>query len=135
MRWRERVIKNVIAHAAPKSDPFRFVKGPVDAKVNPALAVLFLGLRQSRKTARPIGTRISMIVEGRAIEFIGNERERDAIGAVKPAHDLEECSAESGMTRRISREWGGKGLASEIAGRRAHGRKLRIAHCVGIAIA
>ena len=119
MRWGERVIKNVIAHAAPKSDPFRFVKGPVDAKVNPALAVLFLGLRQSRKTARPIGTRISMIVEGLAIEFIGNERERDAIGAVKPAHDLEECSAESGMTRRIGRKWRCKIGGSDVAGGRA----------------
>ena len=42
--WPESVIVHVIAHPAPRSNPFCLVEGPVDAEINSALAVLFLSL-------------------------------------------------------------------------------------------
>ena len=45
MRRRESVIENVIAYPATLGDSFRLVKGPMNAEINPALAILFLGLR------------------------------------------------------------------------------------------
>jgi hypothetical protein len=41
----ESVIEYVIAHPAAQGDPFGLVEGPMNAEINPALAVLFLGLR------------------------------------------------------------------------------------------
>src|SRR5438128_6045735 len=71
---RESVIEYVIAHPAARGDPFRFVEGPMNAKINPALAVLFLRLRQIGETARPIWAEISVVVAGLPVEFVGNER-------------------------------------------------------------
>jgi len=42
--WPESVIVHVIAHPAPRSNPFCLVEGPVDAEINSALAVFFLSL-------------------------------------------------------------------------------------------
>jgi hypothetical protein len=39
--WRESVIEDVIAHAATEGDPLDFVEGPMDAKINAALSILF----------------------------------------------------------------------------------------------
>ena len=119
MSWREGVIEHVIGNAATKGDSLRLVKGPVNAKINSALAVLFCGLRQSRKTARPIRPEISIVVAGLSIELVGNKRELDVIGAVKPAHRLEERSSEPSMTGWISGERRSKVRPVEIAGRRA----------------
>jgi hypothetical protein len=40
---RERVIEHVIAYAATEGDSFRLVERPMNAKINSALAVFFLG--------------------------------------------------------------------------------------------
>lgn len=40
----ERLLENVIRYAPPLRDPFRLIKRPVDAEVNSALAIFFLGL-------------------------------------------------------------------------------------------
>ena len=104
MNRREGVIEHVIGHAATKGDSLRLVEGPVNAEINSALTVLLLGLRQSRKTARPIGPEISIVVAGLPIELVGNEREGDVIGAIKAAHHLEERPSEPGMTGRIGGE-------------------------------
>ena len=71
------------------------------------------------KAARPKGPHVSIVVLGLPVELIGNKRERDVIGAVEAAHDLEECPSKSGMTRRVCGERRRKVRASEIAGRRA----------------
>ena len=42
--WRECVIEYIIAHPPPQRDAFRFIEGPMDAQINPALAILFLSL-------------------------------------------------------------------------------------------
>ena len=86
VRRPESVIEYVIAYAATKGDSLRFVKGPVNAEINSALTVLFLGLRQSRKAARPKGSDMSIVIAGLPIELIGNENERDVVGAVEAAH-------------------------------------------------
>src|SRR4051794_41726408 len=52
VRWCEGVIEHVIGHATTERDSLRFVKGPMNAKINSALTVFLLGLRQIRKTAR-----------------------------------------------------------------------------------
>src|SRR6266853_859625 len=91
MSWREGVIEHVIGNAATKGDSLRLVKGPVNAKINSALAV----------------------------QLVGNKRERDVIGAVKPAHRLEERPSEPSMTGWISGERRSKVRPVEIAGRRA----------------
>ena len=91
----------------------------MNAKINSALTVLLLGLRQIRKTARPIRPDVSVVVLGLPVELVGNERERDVIGAVKPPHDLEERASKSGVTRGISRKRRREVRAGEIAGGRA----------------
>src|SRR5260370_16156073 len=119
MRRPESVIEYVIAYPATLGDAFGLIEGPMNAEINPALAILFFSLRQIRKTARSIRTDVSVIIASLPIEFVGNEGERDVIGAVETAHDLEECPSKSGMTRRVCGERRRKVPASEVAGRRA----------------
>src|SRR5437899_12255532 len=113
------MIEHVIGYPPTKDDPLDLVERPMDPKINPALAILFLGLRQSRKTARPVGPDISMMIAGLPVELIGNERERGVIGAVKPAHDLEERPGQSSQTRWIRGKRRREVGAGKIAGRRA----------------
>src|SRR5215471_20988735 len=98
----------------------------MNTEINTALAILVLGLRQSRKTARPIRPNISIVIVRLPVEFVRNDRERDVIGAVKPAHDLEDRPSESGMTGRISGERRREVGASQIARRRSQRREVRI---------
>ena len=42
----ERMVEDMVGHAAALGDAFALVEEPVDAEIDPALAVLFLGLRQ-----------------------------------------------------------------------------------------
>jgi hypothetical protein len=42
MRRPESVIEYVIAHAATLGDAFGLIEGPMNAEINPALAILFL---------------------------------------------------------------------------------------------
>ena len=59
------------------------------------------------------------MVAGLTVEFVGNERERDVIGAVKSAHHLEDPASKTGVTRRISGERRCEVGTGEIAGGRA----------------
>src|SRR5260370_27195147 len=104
MRRPESVIEYVIAYPATLGDAFGLIEGPMNAEINPALAILFFSLRQIRKTARSIRTDVSVIIASLPIEFVGNEGKRDVIGAVETAHDLEECPSKSVMTLRVCRE-------------------------------
>jgi hypothetical protein len=40
----ESVIEYVVAYAATQRDPLGLVEGPMNAEINPALAILFLSL-------------------------------------------------------------------------------------------
>src|SRR5262245_30276846 len=51
-QWHERVCEHVICHAPALGDPLGLVECPVDTKVDAALAVLFLGLRERREAPR-----------------------------------------------------------------------------------
>ena len=115
MSGSEGVIEHVIGHVATKGDSLRFVERPVNAKINSALAVLFLGLRQSWKTPRPIWPEISIMIAGLSIELVRNECEWDIIGAVKPTNRFKERTSNTSMTRGICRERRSKIRASEIA--------------------
>src|SRR5688500_12355112 len=45
-QWGEGVLEDVVRYATPLRDALRLIKGPVDAEVDSALAIFFLGLRQ-----------------------------------------------------------------------------------------
>src|SRR5205814_5244707 len=74
------------------------------------------------------------MVAGLPIELVGNERERDVIGAVKPAHRFEDSASEPSVTRRIGGERRSKIRPGEIAGGRAQRLKAAIANRVRIAV-
>ena len=44
VRWPENVIEYVIAYPTTLGDAFRLIEGPMNAEINPALAILFVRL-------------------------------------------------------------------------------------------
>src|SRR5882724_187100 len=122
----EGVLKHVIRHASAQGDAVRLVERPVDAEVDPALAVLLLGLGQRREAARKQWPHEALVVLCHAVELVRHEGECDAVGPVEPTQGLEEGAAESGMAGRIG--WKGRREVGpvEIAGRRAQRHEGRI---------
>src|SRR5947209_15796173 len=102
---REGVIEDVIGDVAALGDSCGLIERPVDAEINPALAVFFFGLGEVRKTARHVGTRIAGVVFGHSVKFVGNKSERDVVGAEKSAQRLEQCASETAVAGWIARKW------------------------------
>src|SRR4029453_14304768 len=79
--------EHVVGDAPALGDAQGLVVGPVDAQVDAALAVFLLGLGQRGKPPRDEQAPVALVVEGLAVELVGHERERDAIGPVDvPQH-------------------------------------------------
>src|SRR5262245_4658301 len=114
---KEGVPKHLVGDASALSDALRLVERPVNAEIDPALAVFLLGLGQRREAARKEWSDDSLVVFGLAVELIRDERERDAIGPVERPQDLEEAAAESSMTGRICGKRGREVGPVEIARR------------------
>src|ERR1700675_478804 len=98
------MVEDVVGNAAALGDTFALVEGPVDAEIDPALAVLFLGFRQRPELARHQRSNVSLAVERHAVEFVGDKPESNVIAQIEAAQNLEQRAAESSMTRRISGE-------------------------------
>src|SRR5712692_9454065 len=77
----EGVVEDVVGHVAALGDRLRFVERPVDAEINPALAVFFFGLREIGEAARHVGTHVAGVVFVHAVEFVGDNRERNVVGS------------------------------------------------------
>src|SRR5207244_13095378 len=97
---------------------------------NPDLAVFLFRLREVGEAARHVGTHVAGIVFGHAVEFVGNEGERDVVGPEKSAERLEECAAKAAVPGWIRWKWRSEIWAGEIAGRRAHGREGAMCGCM-----
>lgn len=79
---KEGVPKHLVGDASALRDALRLVERPIDAEVDPALAVFLFGLGQRREAARKEWPYDTLIVFGLAVELVRHERERDAIGPV-----------------------------------------------------
>ena len=128
------VIEDVIGYMSTLTDSGGLVEVPMDPEINSALTIFFFGLRQTRKTARHVGTNVAVGIFGYAIEFVGNERESDLICSVKTAKSFENCTAKPAVARRIRREGRSKVWSIQVTGRRAERSKGRVANCGRIAI-
>src|ERR1700687_166143 len=117
------MLEDVIGDAAALGDAFALIEAPVDTEIDPALPVLFLGLRQRSEPPRHQWADISFAVEGHAIELVGHEGEGNTVARVKSTQDLEQRAAESRVTRRIGGEWRGEVGSCEVAGGRAQRRE------------
>ena len=122
MQWNENVVENVIADTPAQGYAFGLVEFPVDAEIDAALAVLFLGLGERGETAWKQGTDIASVVPSDSVEFVRNESKGDGVSAIEPAQGLEEGAAETGVARWIGWEWRSKVRSCEIAGRRPERR-------------
>src|SRR5437667_7198496 len=112
---REGVVENVVSDVAALGDRLGFIERPVDAEINPALAVFFFRLRKIRKTARHVGTHVAGVVFGQAVEFVGDNGERDVVGPEKSSQRLKQCAAKAAVPGWIGRKWRCKIRAGEIA--------------------
>src|SRR5580765_8165562 len=131
----EGVLEYFIRHASAQGDAVCFVERPVYPEIDPALAVLLLGLGQRREAARTEGPHRALVVLGHTVELVRHEGEGDAIGAVEPAQRLEKGASESGVAGRIGRKRRCEVGAVEIAGRRAERHERRISLGGRIAVA
>src|SRR4051812_10415936 len=69
----------VVGHLAALGDPLGLVEGPVDPQVDPALAVLLLGLGERREAAGDEGAHGPVAPPGEAIELVRDEGEGDVV--------------------------------------------------------
>jgi len=88
------MVEDMVGHAPPLGNAFALVEAPVNAEIDPALAVFFLGLRQRFETPRRQRPDVSVIVERHAVELVGDERERNRVRAEEVTQALEELSSE-----------------------------------------
>src|SRR5882724_13621271 len=82
------VVEDVVCYSPALGDTCGLVEVPVDAEINPALTIFLFGVRQGRKAARHVGTDISVVIFGHAVELIGNESKADIIRSIKTAQRL-----------------------------------------------
>src|SRR5713226_3000579 len=92
----ELVLRHVVRDALAERDALGLVECPVDSEVDAALAVLLFGLRERGEAAREQRPDVALIVDRRAVELVGREREGDVVTAVEVAQGLEERAAEAG---------------------------------------
>src|SRR5262249_5945828 len=88
-----------------------------------------------RKTAWLIGPNVPVVIASLSIELVGDERERDIIGAIESPHDFEDRASESGVAGRIRWERWREVRAIEIARRRTQRATVSIANRTWVAVA
>src|SRR5256714_11851188 len=124
----------MVGHAAALGDTFAFVESPMNAEIDPALAILFLGLRQRSKLPRHQWSHVSLSVERHAVEFVGDKGEGNVVAEVEAAQNLEQRAAESSVTRRIGGERRREVWPGQIASRSAQRPEAWISDRRGVAI-
>src|SRR5947207_10689968 len=124
----------MVGHAAALGDTFAFVESPMNAEIDPALAVLFLRFRQGPELPRHQWSHVSLAVERHAVEFVGDKDEGNVVAEVEAAQNLEQRAAESSVTRRIGGERRREVWAGQIASRSAQRPEAWISDRRGIAI-
>src|SRR5437660_9423016 len=109
----------MVGHAAALGDTFALVESPMNAEIDPALAVLFLRFRQGPELPRHKRSHVSLAIERHTVEFVGDKSEGNVVVEVEAAQNLEQRAAESSVTRRISGERRREVRSGQIAGRSA----------------
>src|SRR3954469_17626420 len=107
----------------------------MDAEINTALAVFFLGLRKRIEMPRPEIANLPGVIDCHPVEFVRGKSERDIICVVETAEDLEKRATEAAVTRRVGREGWGEIRAGQVTGWRTERIKARIAQGGGVAVA
>src|SRR5579885_2723391 len=131
---KEGVAEDVIRHLASLCNALGLVEAPVNSQVDAALPVFLFRLRERLKAARDERADLSVIVAGDSVQFVGNESERDLVGAVKPPQGLEQRPGKTRMPGGVGRKRRSKVRPVKIAGRRAHRLEAGVARRVGIAV-
>src|SRR5438094_948144 len=73
----ERIFKDQVRHPTTLGDAFALVESPMNAEIDPALAVLLLGFGQRLEPPRHQWSNVSLAVDGHAVELVGDEPERN----------------------------------------------------------
>src|SRR5262249_32194827 len=123
----KRVAEDVVGHAASLSDAGGLVELPVDAEVDPALAVLLFGLRERREPPRQERPQHAVAAARDAVQLVRHEGEGNVVGLVKVAERFEECPAEARVSGRISRKRRREVAAVLVAGGRTERRERGVA--------
>src|SRR5207253_3419050 len=118
----EGVVEDVVRHVAALGDRLGFVERPVDAEINPALAVFFFRLRETCEAARHVGTHVAGVVFGHAVEFVGDKGERDVVGPEESSKRLEKRAAKAAVPGWIRWKRRSEIRTGEVAGGRGHWR-------------
>src|SRR5262245_52760308 len=91
---RKRIRKHVICHIPALDNSLSLVERPVNTKVNSALAIFFLSLRERGETTWDTRANIAPVVSCYTVELVRNKGECDGIGSVESTQDLEHCASE-----------------------------------------
>src|SRR5437773_9834486 len=68
---RHEVGEHPVGDPVARLDALNFVEFPVDAEINPALAVFFGCLTEAVKGARHQGSRLAILINGNVLDLIG----------------------------------------------------------------
>src|SRR3981081_4289658 len=77
-------MEHVVCHVGPHPDAVHLVEVPVDAEVNPALAVLFHRLAEAREVPLDDRAHVAVLVAGVAVELVGTDGEAAVVGKRAP---------------------------------------------------
>ena len=131
----EGVAKDVVGYLPALRDRCGFIKGPVNAEIYPALSVFLLRLRKRGEMSRLEWTNVPLIVQGRAIKFIGDKCESDVVAAIEISQCLKDGATKSSVSGRIRRKGWGEVWSGKIVGRSAERHECRIPRRARIPIA
>src|SRR5687767_3460689 len=92
--WRKRIRKHVICHIPALDNSLSLVERPVNTKVNSALAIFFLSMRERGETTCDTRANIAPVVSCYTVELVRNKGECDGIGSVESTQGLEQCASE-----------------------------------------
>src|SRR6186997_483006 len=81
----EGVREHVVGHLPAVRDARGLVEAPVDAEIDPALAVLLFGRGERRERAWRVRAYVAVVVSRDAVELVRDERERNRVGAIDVA--------------------------------------------------
>src|SRR5436305_14199455 len=95
--WRQYMTEDIVGYVVPFHDPFDLVEAPMDAEVDPALAVLFGGRAETMEGAEDQRPYFASGIQRSAVHFIGADGERDVVRTVEVGERPKQCSAEACM--------------------------------------
>src|SRR5207302_7658593 len=124
--WRhtrsQKIAKHIIGDRFALGETLDLVELPMNAEIDAALSVLFRCLAHAGELPSDDWPRLSVLIDGQPVEFIGRERKADIVGAVVVGDSPKSRRAETGMAGRVCWEWRSEVEAVVVIGRGAQWR-------------